>query len=111
MHTTCNTIKFNAKITHQVLPHDCFTCGWSLLNVVFLLVCFQVPTTNPEELRHWMYRLYIEKEAMLEEFYRTGVFPHKMFDKQANPPTGLWSLTRFFYNVLFRHEQFYWALE
>jgi len=48
-----------------------------------------VPTTNPEELRHWMYRLYIEKEAMLEEFYRTGVFPHKMFDKQANPPTVL----------------------
>ena len=28
-----------------------------------------------------------EKEHMLEEFYKTGSFPHTMFDKMAAPPT------------------------
>ena len=26
-----------------------------------------------------MYNLYAEKDAMLEEYYRTGIFPHEMF--------------------------------
>ena len=35
---------------------------------------FQLPT-DPEELRQWMYTLYIDKEKLLENFYRTGAFP------------------------------------
>ena len=30
-------------------------------------------------MRHWMYNLYAEKDKMLEEYYRTGIFPHEMF--------------------------------
>lgn len=46
-----------------------------LLQFVFLL---QIPT-DPEQMKHWMYNLYAEKEKMLEEYYRSGVFPHGMF--------------------------------
>lgn len=35
--------------------------------------------TDPEQMKHWMYNLYAEKEKMLEEYYRSGVFPHGMF--------------------------------
>lgn len=45
--------------------------------------------TEAEELRQWMYNLYIEKERMLEKFYETGVFPHQMYDKNARPPKVL----------------------
>jgi len=45
--------------------------------------------TEAEELRQWMYNLYIEKEAMLQKFYETGVFPHQMYDKNAAPPKVL----------------------
>jgi len=41
---------------------------------LFPLSIFQLPT-DPEELRQWMYRLYFEKEKLLEDFYRTGAFP------------------------------------
>jgi len=34
---------------------------------------------DPEAIKHWMYNLYAEKDAMLEEYYRTGIFPHEMF--------------------------------
>lgn len=34
----------------------------------------QLPT-DPENLRQWMYTLYIAKEKLLEEFYLTGAFP------------------------------------
>jgi len=34
---------------------------------------------DPEALRHWMYNLYAEKEKMLEDYYRSGIFPHNMF--------------------------------
>ena len=53
-----------------------------------MVVLFQVPT-EAEELRQWMYNLYIEKEAMLQKFYETGVFPYQMYDKNAAPPKVL----------------------
>jgi len=34
---------------------------------------------DPEAMRHWMYNLYAEKEKMLEEYYKTGIFPCNMF--------------------------------
>jgi len=34
---------------------------------------------DTEAMRHWMYNLYAEKDKMLEEYYRTGIFPHDMF--------------------------------
>ena len=41
-------------------------------------------------MRHWMYNLYAEKDKMLEEYYRTGIFPHEMFPpastSKANSP-------------------------
>jgi len=42
-----------------------------------------------EALFRWMVNLYKEKEDMLEEFYKTGTFPHTMFDKTAAPPTPI----------------------
>ena len=53
-----------------------------------MVVVFQVPT-EAEELRQWMYNLYIEKEAMLQKFYETGVFPYQMYDESARPPKVL----------------------
>lgn len=34
---------------------------------------------DPETMRHWMYNLYAEKDKMLEDYYRTGIFPHEMY--------------------------------
>lgn len=34
---------------------------------------------DPEAMRQWMYNLYAEKEKMLEEYYKTGIFPYNMF--------------------------------
>ena len=36
-----------------------------------------------------MYRLYYEKEKLLEEYYSTGLFPHDMMDPRAKPPREL----------------------
>ena len=38
----------------------------------------QIPQ-DPEAMRQWMYNLYAEKEKMLEEYYKTGIFPYNMF--------------------------------
>lgn len=35
--------------------------------------------SEAESLKQWMYNLYAEKEKMLEDFYRTGIFPHQMY--------------------------------
>jgi lysophosphatidylglycerol acyltransferase 1 len=45
--------------------------------------------TNSEELFKWMVKLYEEKEQMLDQFYRTGEFPYKMFTPQSSPPNVL----------------------
>lgn len=34
---------------------------------------------DPEEMKNWMYNLYVEKEKMLERYYQTGQFPYDMF--------------------------------
>jgi len=47
--------------------------------------CKDLPRT-PEDLFSWMVRLYQEKEEMLDKYYKTGVFPYQMFDKNALPP-------------------------
>ena len=47
--------------------------------------CKDLPSSS-EELFKWMVNLYQEKEQMLEEYYKTGIFPHTMFDKDAQPP-------------------------
>jgi len=39
-----------------------------------------------EGLFSWMVKLYQEKEDMLDKYYKTGQFPHHMFDKDALPP-------------------------
>ena len=33
--------------------------------------------TDPEKVKEWMYKKFIQKEAMLETFYKTGHFPEK----------------------------------
>ena len=43
---------------------------------------FQLPATS-EGIKEWMYKLYYEKEEMLEEFEQTGVFPHHKFAKNG----------------------------
>jgi len=48
-----------------------------------------LPKTS-EELFNWMVDLYQQKEQMLDEYYKTGNFPHKMFQDsstQYKPPT------------------------
>lgn len=37
-------------------------------------IFFQVPTDD-EGITQWLYDRFIEKDKMLEEFYRTGKFP------------------------------------
>uniref|UniRef100_A0A0K2UUM2 Phospholipid/glycerol acyltransferase domain-containing protein n=1 Tax=Lepeophtheirus salmonis TaxID=72036 RepID=A0A0K2UUM2_LEPSM len=39
-----------------------------------------------EELKKWIYYLYIDKEKMLSEYYQTGVWPHQMFNSNSSPP-------------------------
>jgi lysophosphatidylglycerol acyltransferase 1 len=46
--------------------------------------CKDLPNTT-EELFTWMVKLYTEKEEMLDKYYKTGVFPHDLFDKDAQP--------------------------
>jgi len=44
---------------------------------------------DPEELFAWMVRLYQEKEAMLDAYYKNGKFPHSMFgDSCSNTETS-----------------------
>lgn len=38
----------------------------------------QLPS-DTEGIKEWMYNLYVEKEQMLDEYYKTGIFPHNMF--------------------------------
>jgi len=47
--------------------------------------CKDIPNTS-EELFTWMVKLYTEKEEMLDKYYKTGEFPHDMFDNDAQPP-------------------------
>lgn len=41
--------------------------------------------SDPEELRQWMYKLYFDKEMLLEDFYRKGSFPRS---GAASTPVG-----------------------
>jgi lysophosphatidylglycerol acyltransferase 1 len=41
-----------------------------------------LPGTS-EGIKEWMYKLYYEKESMLEEFTKTGVFPHTKFSRNG----------------------------
>jgi lysophosphatidylglycerol acyltransferase 1 len=41
---------------------------------------------DSDELFKWMVSLYQDKERMLDEFYRTGEFPHTMFNPGASTP-------------------------
>jgi len=41
---------------------------------------------SPEQLFTWMVERYKEKEAMLAEYYTTGVFPATMFPTPTQPP-------------------------
>eukprot|EP00088_Acartia_fossae_P024322 TRINITY_DN2527_c0_g1_i2.p1 TRINITY_DN2527_c0_g1~~TRINITY_DN2527_c0_g1_i2.p1 ORF type:complete len:187 (-),score=32.13 TRINITY_DN2527_c0_g1_i2:696-1256(-) len=47
--------------------------------------------TNSEDLFKWMVKIYEEKEEMLAEYYKTGVYPYKMYSTSgpAMPPTPL----------------------
>ena len=45
-----------------------------ILDISFL----QLPQ-DAEDMRHWMYNLYAEKDRMLEQYYQTGSFPHDMY--------------------------------
>ena len=47
--------------------------------------CSSLPSSSGE-LFNWMVRLYEEKEKMLDTYYKTGIFPHTMFDEKALPP-------------------------
>ena len=47
--------------------------------------CKDIPNSS-EELFTWMVKLYTEKEEMLDKYYKTGEFPHDLFDKDAQPP-------------------------
>ena len=42
----------------------------------------QLPASS-EGIKEWMYKLYYEKETMLEEFDKTGVFPHNKFARNG----------------------------
>ena len=44
----------------------------------FYFFFFQLPQ-DPEDMKHWMYNLYVEKEKMLERYYQTGQFPYDMY--------------------------------
>jgi len=44
-----------------------------------------LPITS-EELFSWMVRLYQEKEELLDTFYKTGKFPHDLFEPDSLPP-------------------------
>ena len=44
----------------------------------YIFLILQIPQ-DPEAMRQWMYNLYAEKEKMLEEYYKTGIFPYNMF--------------------------------
>ena len=52
------------------------------------LFLLQLPS-EPAQLRHWMYNLYAEKDALLEEFYRTGRFPYTRHGPGGNAPLEL----------------------
>ena len=51
---------------------------WNWLFIIHFWLFFQIPQ-DPEAMRQWMYNLYAEKEKMLEEYYKTGIFPYNMF--------------------------------
>lgn len=46
----------------------------SSLNLNFLMPTFQIPTSD-EEMKNWFYERFIEKEHMLETFYKTSQWP------------------------------------
>ena len=46
--------------------------------ILISLFLFQLPQ-DPEDMKHWMYNLYVEKEKMLERYYQTGQFPYDMY--------------------------------
>ena len=51
------------------------------LSIIFFL--FQLPATS-DGIKEWMYKLYYEKEEMLEEFTKTGTFPHWKFARNGD---------------------------
>ena len=55
-----------------------FSCIGRLLMILMSLFWFQLPQ-DPEDMKHWMYNLYVEKEKMLERYYQTGQFPYDMY--------------------------------
>lgn len=67
----------------------------------------QVPL-DTEELTKWLYQRFVEKEALLEEFYKTGKFPPPPADKvrytegarTENGPTNLVKMDNIFMAVL-----------
>ena len=44
----------------------------------------EVPNQDKNEIKNWMYHLYYEKERLLEEFYRSGMFSSKNFTSRDN---------------------------
>jgi len=66
-------------------------------NTVFHYRCYpilEVPSDN-ESLKQWVYDRYIEKESMLETYYRTGKFPdHRNPDAFCQPRLVLHDGTR-----------------
>ena len=47
-------------------------------SLLYIFLILQIPQ-DPEAMRQWMYNLYAEKEKMLEESYKPGIFPYNMF--------------------------------
>lgn len=58
------------------------------MNFELLLLLLQIPS-DVSAFREWMYNLYLEKDKMLAEYYRTGRFPYKMYNPKALPPNQL----------------------
>ena len=58
---------------------DMFTQPRASTTVVFHYTAYHIKDipTDPEKVKEWMYDKYIQKEAMLETFYKTGHFPEK----------------------------------
>lgn len=54
----------------------------SLFNFFFQFPINQIPK-DEQALTTWLFDRWTEKEAFLEEFYRTGTFPYAA----VNPPT------------------------
>ena len=42
----------------------------------------EVPT-EPDKLQDWMYKLYEEKDGLLDEYYKTGSFPEVPEDRRS----------------------------